>query len=230
MYAKISITGVIEVVTGLHIGGGDAFSAIGAVDSSVIRDPRSGLPIIPGSSIKGKMRTLLARAKNDDGGYLLKSCDDDRDEILRLFGGSKQVADSDGKNRLPASRLKFSDCFMHKANRDELKELGVSETEVKFENTINRATSVANPRQIERVVRGVMFVLRIIYDMDDEARAEDDFALLREGLTLIENDYLGGHGSRGSGRVKFHNLKAKAVYGSVAPEILELCNKRLESI
>ncbi|GHV53335.1 CRISPR type III-associated RAMP protein Csm3 [Synergistales bacterium] len=226
MYAKISITGGIKVVTGLHIGGGDAFSAIGAIDSPVIRDPYTGTPIIPGSSIKGKMRTLLARAKNG-GGYLLKSPDEDAEGILRLFGGSKQVTDADGKNRLPASRLKFSDCFMSVRSKDILKELGIGETEVKFENTISRTTSVANPRQIERVIRSVVFVMRIIYDMDDESKAEEDFAMLRDGLTLIENDYLGGHGSRGSGRVKFFDLEAEPVYGTVPGDLLERCNKRL---
>lgn len=61
MYAKIQITGTIEVKTGMHIGGSSAYAAIGAVDSTVIKDVRTGLPMIPGSSLKGKMRTLLAR-------------------------------------------------------------------------------------------------------------------------------------------------------------------------
>ena len=64
MYSKIKITGVIEVVTGMHIGGSSAFSAIGAVDSPVVKDPLSGLPLLPGSSLKGKLRTLLARSEN----------------------------------------------------------------------------------------------------------------------------------------------------------------------
>ena len=47
MYAKIQITGKLEVVTGMHIGGSSAFAAIGAVDSPVIKDSRENLPMIP---------------------------------------------------------------------------------------------------------------------------------------------------------------------------------------
>ena len=61
MLAKIEISGTLEVVTGLHIGGSSAFSAIGAVDSPVVKDTRTNQPMIPGSSLKGKMRSLLAK-------------------------------------------------------------------------------------------------------------------------------------------------------------------------
>ena len=64
-YAKVKITAQIRLETGLHIGTSNAFAAIGATDSPVIKDPITNLPIIPGSSIKGKMRTLLARVYND---------------------------------------------------------------------------------------------------------------------------------------------------------------------
>ena len=65
MFAKIEINGTIEIVTGLHIGGSSAFSAIGAVDSPVIKDGRTNMPMIPGSSLKGKIRTLLAKRYNN---------------------------------------------------------------------------------------------------------------------------------------------------------------------
>jgi CRISPR-associated protein Csm3 len=60
-YSKLLIKGEIEVVTGLHIGGSSSYSAIGAVDSPVVRDSVTGNPIIPGSSLKGKMRALLQK-------------------------------------------------------------------------------------------------------------------------------------------------------------------------
>ena len=66
MFAKIKITGVLEVLSGMHIGGSSAFSAIGSVDSPVIKDALTGLPLLPGSSIKGKLRTLLARSMNEN--------------------------------------------------------------------------------------------------------------------------------------------------------------------
>ncbi|MDR1795527.1 MAG: type III-A CRISPR-associated RAMP protein Csm3, partial [Erysipelotrichaceae bacterium] len=82
MFAKLKISGVIEIVTGLHIGGSKSFSAIGAVDSPVVRDPKTNDPIIPGSSLKGKMRTLLVRARSDS--YRMKAHDNDPIEILNL--------------------------------------------------------------------------------------------------------------------------------------------------
>jgi CRISPR-associated protein Csm3 len=217
-FAKLKITGTVRVDTGLHIGASSAFSAIGAIDSPVVKDTLTRRPIIPGSSLKGKMRTLLARSRSQS--VVLPKADRDEPEILRLFGGSAQVAvDGDGsRKRLPNSRLKFADCFM--SNYDALRDRDIPVTEVKFENTINRLTAVANPRQIERVIRGAEFALELIYDVDDEDTVAEDFHLIREGLTLIENDYLGGHGSRGSGRISFVGLAVEVAYGEVEDALL----------
>ena len=151
MYGKILISGKIEVLTGMHIGGSDSFSAIGAIDAPVIRDTLSGLPIIPGSSIKGKMRTLLARELSDN--IVLQNANDDPLEVRRLFGSNRD-------KKVQPSRLIFRDCTL--INKEEL---NYSATEVKFENTINRSTGVANPRQIERVVPGAMFDFSLVYDV-----------------------------------------------------------------
>ena len=123
MYAKIQILGTIEVVTGMHIGGSGAFAAIGAVDSPIIKDVITNLPLIPGSSLKGKMRTLLAKKYNDG----IVKIEHDAPCIKRLFGSSKDEEFRHG-------RLIFSDAIM--INREELRERGMqSMTEVKFENT-----------------------------------------------------------------------------------------------
>ena len=111
------------------------------------------------------------------------------------------------------SRLQFSDCFL--ANKEELPQI----FENKFENTIDRLTSVANPRQIERVVRGAEFGMEIIYNVEDVEQIEEDFANIRAGLNLIENDYLGGGGSRGNGRVTFGDLRAEVVTGDKSTDI-----------
>lgn len=198
MYSKLLIEGTIEVVTGMHIGGSDAFAAIGAVDSPVIKDGRTQEPIIPGSTLKGKMRTLLARSLSQN--IILPKPNDDDLEIRRLFGTSQAKA---GETSLLHSRLIFSDCYL--TNKDQLIKSG-GMTEVKFENTINRQTAIANPRQIERVVRGAEFGLRIVYDVLDESELVADFENIARAFALIEMDYLGGHGTRGSGRVKFKNL------------------------
>lgn len=201
MYGKILIRCDLIVCTGMHIGGSSAFSAIGAVDSPVVRDPYTGLPIVPGSSLKGKLRTLLARSLCQDIENMLE-CSADDARILRLFGSAEPVR---------RSRLQFADAFL--TNAEALSNKGVRVTEVKTENTISRANSVANPRQIERVIAGAVFGVSIVYDVTDPAQVEEDLSLLAKGMKLLQWDYLGGHGSRGSGRVSLKNFALKS-YGA----------------
>ena len=217
MLTKIQITGNILVETGMHIGGSTAFAAIGAVDSPVIKDARTNLPIIPGSSLKGKMRSLLAKEMNT----AVVAPDDDCEELARLFGTAK-------KGKVTPSRLLFSD--MSLANEDELRKAGLqSLTEVKFENTINRATAVANPRQIERVIRGSVFKMDIIYNVDSKHEDEiiPDMKTIAEGIRLLQYDYLGGNGSRGYGKVVFRDVKANVVTGTVDEQVISQCNEIL---
>ena len=221
MYCKIKISGKIKVMTGMHIGGSSAFSAIGAVDSPVIRDKQSDLPIIPGSTLKGKMRTLMAKGFSESASAKIGYHDDDPEIVLRLFGNIKN-----GKNEHKNSRLLFSDMIL--SNMDELKQMDIhSATEVKFENSINRLTAVANPRQIERVIRGSEFDLDIIYNVEDETQIKEDFQAIKDGLTLLEYDYLGGSASRGYGKVKFEDVKAQNGIGNIDNSIMEECNKIL---
>lgn len=187
MYQKYLIRCTLVVRTGMHIGGSAAFSAIGAVDSPVVRDPYTGQPIVPGSSLKGKLRTLLARSLSQDIENMPKY-DDDEPPVLRLFGAANPVR---------RSRLQFADAFVTNANRMA----AVGLTEVKTENGISRGNAVANPRQIERVVAGTEFGVNIVYDAVDPDETRDDLTLLAKGMKLLQLDYLGGHGSRGSGRV-----------------------------
>ena len=209
MFATVEITGKIEIVTGMHIGGSTAFAAIGAIDSPVIRDALTNLPMIPGSSLKGKLRTLLAKQYNIG----IKSPDNDSENICRLFGTSK-------KNAIRASRILFSDMII--INDKELRDMDVqSLTEVKFENSINRQTAVANPRQIERVIRGAKFNLDCIYEVENEDEIIEDIKLLAEGMKLLEYDYIGGSGSRGYGKIKFSNVHPVVVIGKVNYEIME---------
>ena len=214
-YTKIKITGTIVIKTGMHIGGDDSFSAIGAIDSPVVRDPLTRLPIIPGSTLKGKMRSLLARDKGTVPAAGTKGFEGDCFELLRLFGSSSKESDAAGTG-MQMSRLQFSDCFLK--NKEELPQI----FENKFENTIDRLTSIANPRQIERVVRGAQFGMEIIYNVEDAEQIEEDFANIRAGLSLIENDYLGGGGSRGNGRVTFGDLRAEVVTGDKSTRVPEL--------
>ncbi len=223
MFAKIEIRGILEVVTGLHIGASSAFSAIGAVDSPVISDTRTNMPMIPGSSLKGKMRSLLAKKYND---VFAEKPDNDNECLTLLFGNAK-------KDKVKTSRILFSDMFL--SNMDEFKRGGLtSAKEVKFENSISRASAIANPRQIERVVRGAKFPVQLIYEVSDVAGNADkdtiiqDFKILSDGFEMLEYDYLGGSGSRGYGRVKFEEFEVECVMGELDEDIIEECQKIME--
>lgn len=214
MYAKIKISGDILVKTGMHIGGSSAFAAIGAVDSPVIKDVRTNLPMIPGSSLKGKMRSLLAKEFNE----AVVEPDHDDPRIIRLFGSAK--------GKVKRSRLLFSDMVL--ANEGELRNAGLqSMTEVKFENSISRLTAVANPRQIERAVRGSIFELDLIYEVEEADELLEDMEMLAEGMKLLQYDYLGGSGSRGYGKIAFQNLEAELVVGKLDERQIEECNEIL---
>ena len=213
MYGKLKITGKIELVTGLHIGGPSPFSAIGAVDSPIVKDIRNGNPVIPGSSLKGKLRTLLAKKYNESPAT---KPDDDNPKLTSLFGSSK-------KGYIRTGRLIFSDMTL--ANWEEMKKEGLtSKTEVKWENTINRSNAEANPRQIERAIRGSKFDLDIVYDVISKEEMIQDFEILKEGFKILQYDYLGGSGTRGYGKVKFTDLSVCLVVGD-SDELTETVNK-----
>lgn len=216
MYGKILISGKIEILTGMHIGGSDSFSAIGAIDAPVIRDTLSGLPIIPGSSIKGKMRTLLARELSDN--IVLQNANDDPLEVRRLFGSNRD-------KKVQPSRLIFRDCTL--INKEEL---NYSATEVKFENTINRSTGVANPRQIERVVPGAMFDFSVVYDVHEIDEVDEDFANIVLAMQMLQVDYLGGHGTRGYGKVRFCELNAKHIGQKIDAAVIDRINEKLKGV
>ena len=223
MYSKIQITGVLETKTGMHIGGSSAFSAIGAVDSPVIKDVRNGKPMVPGSSLKGKIRTLLAKKYND----AVVNPDNDAECIRRVFGSAKK----DRNNKIHASKIIVSDMFL--MNEDEIRNRGIeSLTEVKFENSINRATAVANPRQIERAIKGLQFGIDMIYEVENGKEDEviDDIKLLAEGMKMLEYDYLGGSGSRGYGKVQFFGMTAKVVIGALDDSVVAEVNEVLAQI
>lgn len=199
MYTKVLIQFDLEVKTGMHIGGSSSYSAIGAVDSPVIRDPLSGRPIVPGSSLKGKLRTLLARSFAGDI-HNMPDFKNDHPTVLRMFGSTSA-----------RSRLQFADAFV--SNAEAMKAVGL--TEVKSENVIKRLNSEAMPRQIERVNTGTVFAETIVYDAADDAQMQEDLRLLAKAMKLLQMDYLGGHGSRGCGRVSLKNFRISSFGGDV---------------
>lgn len=189
------IRGTITLETGLHIGGSKSSLDIGGLDSPVIKTPH-GVPYIPGSSLKGKVRSLLGL---QEGSVDVR---DDSDILIKMFGTSE-------KNKEALSRLLFRDARLDEehfkqAFIDEGAVLDTDYTEAKYENTIDRKsgkTKGGGLRQIERVPAGAQFVFEIVVNRFD-TDTEDFVAKLKEGLALLEKNYLGGSGSRGYGKVK----------------------------
>ena len=130
------------------------------------------------------------------------------------------------KDNIKKSRVLFSDMVLD--NEQELRDAGLqSMTEVKFENSINRATAIANPRQIERVVRGSVFRLDLIYELENMDEFLEDMETLGEGMKLLQFDYLGGSGSRGYGKIRFEALEADVVVGQVDDDAMTKCREIL---
>lgn len=220
----------IKAVTGLHIGGSDTGIEIGGVDKTVVRDSLTGAPYIPGSSLKGKMRSLIEKYQGKKqnqriGQGYIHSCED-KDEyqtcaVCHTFGlpGERPFATP---TRLVVRDTHLDVGSLAGANTD------LPYTEVKTEVSIDRVTSEANPRQLERVPAGAIFDnAEIIYSLYEgtEMVLADDIARLKtviEGLALLEDDYLGGSGSRGSGKVAIQNIKVFLRTDYSAPKPLPL--------
>jgi len=200
--ANLIIKGKIECLTGMHIGGSKEKFEIGGVDNPVIRDPKTNLPYIPGSSLKGKLRTLLefklGVVKIDDKGSAGPSKDP---KITNIFGGTPKDENVNGP-----TRLIVRDAFPDEETIEMWKNANTEllYTEYKAENTIDRLSAEANPRFIERVLKGSKFDLILIfsiYDIDKETYSESLNNLLNS-MKLLEHSSLGGGGSRGSGEIK----------------------------
>ena len=199
--------------TGLHIGGGDSEIHIGGIDNEVIKHPVSGEPYIPGSSLKGKIRSLLEWKSGavQEAPLGKKEYDNAQSEqqaaaikqILQLFGISGDTQNEDFQKEIGHTRVSFWDCPLNKDYADRLREDNLPLTEAKSENRINRIAGTAqDPRQTERVPAGARFDFKLTikeFDGDDKAL----FDTLLQGLKLLEWDSLGGNGSRGYGKVAF---------------------------
>lgn len=214
LYGRIFVRGKIRAITGLHIGGSPTALAIGAVDNPVIRDSLTGRPYIPGSSVRGKMRSLWEKMTGVQQnwpigkGVRIHICKKQQDykqcPVCQIYGVPGQIEAS-----FP-TRLVARDAFLSKESEQELREQAKTDlpyTEVKWEAAIDRVTSAAVPRQMERVPAGAVFdgfeMVFSVYDEGDLERFLDVF----EAMQLLEDDYLGGQGSRGSGKVSFERVR-----------------------
>lgn len=241
-YGKIVLRGKIKAVTGLHIGSQREVSEIGGIDNPIIKDPITGLPYIPGSSLKGRLRSLLEIAKHTEnpskyefnrsiGKYVrIHVCTKYEDaincEVCRLFGAS---GDSNFPSRLIVRDAHLAEEWVEKW------ETGEFLTEAKTEVSIDRVTSAANPRQNERVPANVEFDFEIIYNIEDKETWKADLKNLLSAMKMLEDTYLGGSGSRGYGKVKFEIEKAifrsrDFYFGTEEEKPIELNIKEIKEI
>jgi len=216
LYGRIIIEMDVVALTGLHIGGSSAGLEIGGIDNPVIRDAVTDKPYIPGSSLRGKMRgqleKMLGLPQNNSIGQQVKihTCKKPEDyhrnggcPVCTIFGVPGEV------EATGPTLLVVRDALLQE---DSLKDAHtvLNFTELKTEVAIDRVTSAATPRNIERVPAGAVFgpveMVFSIYSTADIERLK----YLLDGLQLIEDDYLGGAGSRGSGKVKFQNIAIRA--------------------
>ena len=240
LIGKLILAGDLHCETGLHIGAGKGSLEIGGADNPVVKDA-FGLPYVPGSSLRGRLRSLLESAMGltspNELIYLSKRRGQEvrihqsnrpDDEVCLLFGRSPGRAERvegdavESRNATPARLAVYDAPLDPESITPQMREnLDDEITEVKSENAVDRITSQANPRTLERVPAGARFRVRMVLDIlceEDKVLA----ARLVEGLRLLEDDALGGGGSRGSGRVRLANLtlswRGASFYSSGAEE------------
>lgn len=198
---KILYTGTIVLKTGLHIGGTNAALNIGGPDKFVVRNPISNIPYIPGSSLKGKMRALVEIANGcvDVDRRKVGPSKDPNSVSGKLFG----VATGSDNNR--PSRLIVRDAELD-VDACDFSNTDLPYTESKTEVTIDRATAKAMPRTFERVPAGAKFKLNMVLNVFEGEDEKELKKTLKQAIELLQDDYLGGHGSRGYGQIEFKGL------------------------
>lgn len=215
LYGRVFIETSIKALTGLHIGGSNTDLEIGGLDKAVIRNPLTKRPYIPGSSLRGKMRSqmekLLGLPQNKPIGQVnIHTCKNKAEfeknggcPVCSVFGVPAEM-DYNNHTRLVVRDAELTD--------DSAKLLIDARTdllygELKTEVAIDRVTSAAVPRTLERVPAGAIFgpaeLVFGIYEINDFKRLK----VVTDALQLVEDDYIGGAGSRGSGKVKFEEIR-----------------------
>lgn len=238
LYGRIILKAEVEALSGLHIGGSSSGMEIGGVDKAVIRNPLDNRPYIPGSSLRGKMRSQVEKKlglpQNQRIAQIrIHTCKNEADyrrnggcPVCHVFGIPAEQ-DFSGPTRLVVRDIALSDASaqaLDKANTE------LRFAELKTEVAIDRVTSAATPRTLERVPAGAIFapaeLVFAVYGSDDFQR----FKLILEALQLVEDDYLGGGGSRGSGKVRFQNIHLTARSRQDYTQISCFRDQPLESI
>lgn len=229
---RIFIEYKLRALTAIHVGGSAVGITIAGLDNPVIRDPVSNRPYIPGTSLKGKIRSLLEKQyglppTKEIARTRIHVCEKEGDykkcPVCHVFG---VPAELDYEN-IPACLL-VRDLHLSEESAKALDGLPLDRpyTEIKTEVSIDRITSQANPRSVERVPAGAVFgpgeFVYTIYAVTDsngsllvDPRQDvERLGVLFEGMSLLEHDYLGGMGSRGYGKVRFENIRVSLRTGT----------------
>ena len=248
LQGKIFLHGTINALTGLHIGGNSGELDIGGIDNPVIRNAFNRQPYIPGSSLRGKMRGLLDRHFNNSlekrvgRDVRVHECETPTDynecPVCQVFGVApiRQL-----RGRTMPTRVIVRDAFLTPESLEALDRADTDTdfTEIKTEVAIDRITSAATPRQQERVPAGAIFgpfqIVHSLYTQDQNDRSDQlenelqFFDTVLKGMELLEDDYLGGAGSRGSGQITFENLtmtyKSRECYENADIEPIAIAEK-----
>jgi CRISPR-associated protein Csm3 len=206
----------MTILTGIHVGDSKESVQIGGVDSPVVRRKDNNQPYIPGSSLKGKIRSLLEIAMGENANSQFNNYSKKAEHFERLFGSKNYPA------RIIVRDADLTDDSAQKLRESDFTDMPY--TEIKFENVINRIKGTAeHPRQIERVPAGAEFEVEFVINIVDTPEYKDGSKIepaykmsdqetyyteiLKSGISLLEDDYLGGSGTRGYGRVKFTALE-----------------------
>lgn len=201
---KINYTGTIVLKTGLHIGGTNSAMSIGGPDNFVVRNPLTNIPYIPGSSLKGKMRALIEISTgevNEKG----EASENPNGIAGKLFGVGANKGGHPSRLIVRDAELMIDDPEV------DFNKTDLPYAESKTEVTINRVTAETNPRTFERVPAGAKFNLNMVLNIFEGEDENELKKTLNDAIQLLENDYLGGQGSRGYGQVKFENLKEEVI-------------------
>jgi CRISPR-associated protein Csm3 len=200
----VTIQGTLTCKSGLRIGGSKEEMEIGGLENPVIRHPLTKLPYIPGSSLKGKLRSLLeyktgkVSSNGEPCGCKSKSC-----LVCRIFGPHKQVQHDLGPSRIIVRDASMTEEWANKL--ETLREEGLLYVEVKSENWIDRRTGVAGHRGLrtqERVPAGAQFLLTISIRIFEDDKEQEIIDFIRQGLDMLPHDTLGSSGTRGYGWVQ----------------------------
>lgn len=232
MKKKIVYKGYVYLKTGLHIGGSNSSLNIGGPDNFVVRNPLDNRPYIPGSSLKGKMRSLIEFAYGEIN--VITITDEKKNKIYQKGGPSNVATSRSGalfgvagdNEKCRPSRLIVRDANLAVSGDQDLAEYDLTDemmpdfshtdmpyTEIKAEVNIDRITSkpASGPRQTERVPAGAYFKLEMVLNVFSGDEEDELKKTMNKAIELLQNDFLGGSGSRGYGQVEIKLLSPKIV-------------------